>query len=96
MSRYVLTEQAEQDLEESQVMYRVSLAHAIKAFIYWGLGDLPGSGFKVQGAGDDNFYIGELTPTLRDAQGVETKLSWSGLNRKACYYPHDGVSIDSR
>jgi eukaryotic-like serine/threonine-protein kinase len=34
----VLTEQAERDLRESQVFYRLSLAHVVKSFIYWGLG----------------------------------------------------------
>jgi eukaryotic-like serine/threonine-protein kinase len=37
-----LAEQAERDLSESQVMYRLSLACMIKSFIRWGLGDHEG------------------------------------------------------
>jgi serine/threonine protein kinase len=35
-----LIEQAERDLTESQVMYRVSLARCLLAFLWWGFGDL--------------------------------------------------------
>jgi hypothetical protein len=37
---------------------------------------MPGNGFLVKGAGDDNFYIGDLDAILRDAQGVETKIDF--------------------
>lgn len=36
-------EQAIRDLDEAQVMYRLSLTHTIKAFTLWGFGDLDGS-----------------------------------------------------
>jgi hypothetical protein len=35
-----LAEQAAEDLAEGQVMYRLSLAHTVQAFAWWGLGDL--------------------------------------------------------
>jgi eukaryotic-like serine/threonine-protein kinase len=38
-----LNEQCVRDLEESQVMYRLSLAYTHQAFIRWGLGDPQGS-----------------------------------------------------
>jgi tetratricopeptide (TPR) repeat protein len=34
-----LAEQAAHDLAESQVMYRLSLAHTVQSFVWWGLGD---------------------------------------------------------
>ncbi|HET6149051.1 MAG TPA: protein kinase [Polyangia bacterium] len=34
-----LSRQAARDLAESQVMYRLSLAHTVQSFVWWGLGD---------------------------------------------------------
>jgi hypothetical protein len=38
-----LAQQAERDFSDSQVMYRLSLAHTVQAFIWWSLGDLEAS-----------------------------------------------------
>jgi serine/threonine protein kinase/tetratricopeptide (TPR) repeat protein len=59
-----LVEKAIQDLGESQVLYRLSLAHIIKSFCYWGLGDYERSeqcareGRKIAAQIHDSYHVG--------------------------------------